>query len=74
MDEGGQHPSVAVFVLLEVGWLLIKPRVIEHTGGRLGSVWTDTGLNRHIFMPLARHASRDCGSALAVTPQITRPG
>ena len=32
-----------LFVLLKVGWLLIKPRVIEHTGGRLGSVWTDTG-------------------------------
>jgi L-asparagine permease len=30
-------------VVLEVGWLLVKPRVVEHTGGRLGSVWTDTG-------------------------------
>lgn len=30
-------------VLLEVGWLLVKPRVLEHTGGRIGSVWTDTG-------------------------------
>ena len=30
-------------VLLEVGWLLVKPRVVEHTGGRIGSIWTDTG-------------------------------
>ena len=30
-------------VILEAGWLLVKPRVVEHTGGRLGSVWTDTG-------------------------------
>lgn len=29
--------------ILELGWLLVKPRVIEHTGGRIGSVWTDTG-------------------------------
>ena len=29
--------------VLEIGWLIVKPKVIEHTGGRLGSVWTDTG-------------------------------
>ena len=29
--------------VLELGWLLVKPKVVEHTGGRIGSVWTDTG-------------------------------
>ena len=29
--------------VLEIGWLIVKPKVVEHTGGRLESVWTDTG-------------------------------
>ena len=33
----------ALVILLEVGWLVVKPRVVEHTGGRIGSIWTDTG-------------------------------
>ena len=29
--------------LLALGWRLVKPRVIANTGGRIESVWTDTG-------------------------------
>ncbi len=29
--------------LLALGWRLVKPRVIADTGGRIESVWTDTG-------------------------------
>ena len=32
-----------LYVIFEVGWLLCKSRVIEHTGGKIGSVWTDKG-------------------------------
>lgn len=30
-------------LIFELGWLLVRSRVSEHTGGRMGSVWTDTG-------------------------------
>jgi L-asparagine permease len=30
-------------VLLVVGWFIVKPKVIENTGDRLGPVWSDDG-------------------------------
>lgn len=30
-------------VLLQVGWMAVRPAVLRNTGGHLGSVWTDTG-------------------------------
>ncbi len=30
-------------VLLEIGWRIVKPKVVENTGGRLQSVWTNEG-------------------------------
>lgn len=30
-------------ILLAIGWLAVKPKVIANTGGRIESVWTDEG-------------------------------
>jgi L-asparagine permease len=32
-----------IVLALEVGWRVVRPKVAAHTGGRLGSVWTDEG-------------------------------
>ena len=32
-----------VAVLLAIGWMIAKPKVIAQTGGKLGPVWTNTG-------------------------------
>jgi L-asparagine permease len=34
-------PIIAVVLL--VGWLIVRPKVVAHTGDRMGSVWTDDG-------------------------------
>lgn len=33
-----------LFVIFEIGWLIVKGRVSAHTDGRMLSKWTDTGL------------------------------
>jgi L-asparagine permease len=33
-----------LLVIFELGWLIVKGRVSAHTGGRMLSKWTDTGL------------------------------
>ena len=30
-------------IVLFIGWRLVKPKVVENTGGRLKAVWSDTG-------------------------------
>ncbi len=32
-----------ILLALWVGWLIVRPKVSAHTGGRMGSVWTDDG-------------------------------
>ncbi|AKU17416.1 amino acid permease [Luteipulveratus mongoliensis] len=32
-----------IAIVLELGWLVVRPKVVANTGDRLGSVWTDTG-------------------------------
>ena len=32
-----------VVTLLIIGWLVVRPRVIAHTGGRVKAFWSDTG-------------------------------
>ena len=32
-----------IAAVLAVGWMIVKPRVIQNTGGRIGAVWSDTG-------------------------------
>jgi len=32
-----------IVLALEIGWRVVRPKVVAHSGGRLGSVWTDTG-------------------------------
>ena len=33
-----------IALMLWVGWLIVRPKVAAHTGGRMGAVWTDSGL------------------------------
>jgi L-asparagine permease len=33
----------AIAAMLWVGWLIVRPKVVAHTGNRMGSVWTDDG-------------------------------
>ena len=30
-------------IVLFIGWRLVKPKVVENTGGRIKAVWSDTG-------------------------------
>jgi L-asparagine permease len=32
-----------IALLLYLGWMIAKPKVIANTGGRIGPVWSDTG-------------------------------
>lgn len=32
-----------IALMLVVGWLIVRPKVAAHTGGQMGSVWTDNG-------------------------------
>lgn len=32
-----------IAAMLWAGWLIVRPKVVAHTGGRMGSVWTDDG-------------------------------
>ena len=32
-----------IFLALWVGWLIVRPKVVAQTGGRMQSVWTDDG-------------------------------
>jgi len=32
-----------IALMLWVGWLIVRPKVAAHTGGRMGAVWTDSG-------------------------------
>ncbi len=33
-----------IVLLLEIGWRVVRPKVVANSGNRLGSVWTDEGL------------------------------
>ena len=33
-----------IVLALEIGWRVVRPKVVANSGNRLGSVWTDTGL------------------------------
>ena len=32
-----------IAILLAIGWMIARPKVVENTGNRLGPVWSDTG-------------------------------
>jgi len=32
-----------IALLLAIGWMIAKPKVIANTGGKIGPVWSDTG-------------------------------